>query len=1020
MNEGFLAFSQRTSFDYLIREALNDPVKEEYLKGISAGCYDAQPDIFYFNALGYSGKFQFDWDGNLIVDSKFPITVKPIWSNGFNSTLNGWEVKAPNGVTMVFTAAENTELIADGSNCYISPFTRYNSSWFLTSVYNANTSASDRRFIRFDYEDYTIRDYEVNFSASRRHSLPGQSKSCGGSFVGTTSISNTLITIKGKRLKRVYSSNSPIEVVLQPGSVRTDLSGEDLYELSSIEMRKHGRVFKSFELLHDQSTGRLTLNSLQEIANSTSVPAYKFYYHDRLPDRATNAKDRWGYYNNSGSMDHFPRYFIPHSTGLQAFGSANRDPDFKGSRSGVLYKIEYPTGGSDHYTYELNDYSYIGSQQIHEYETQKESYHIASNGNTEVGTFGGAQQTDVNTRLFTINPEQGNPQYKAIVDVSFHLDVYSESYFGAGLAPKARILDSEGNVKFDGIRLGEAQKRLLTLAPGDYTLETQATWKQVTNDGSKNFRDRAYIKVEFDNKLTTLKKKKDTGGVRVSKIEKKDANGDILMSIQYDYSTSDGLSTGVIFSEPKYTYRTTNFRCAQGTTLPCAVDVPCRFIIALSSSRSDLGATQGNHFGYQSITSTAGDGTTGKTIKYYTVAYPTIFDEPPFPPSVDRSYRSGLLTKVEVFNDNNELVEESSHDYKVTSQLIRALKVNHKGGQSQDKNFDKGLHFTLLGHAQQQSVTTKRFDLNGVNHQESRSETVYDELLQNVIEQKQFVNGKIRKAWSFYAQDVINPVHAGIRQMNEYHMSSIPIEIVNVVEEAGQEYVIGAVYYDFDHLLNLKAVYTYKGVGKIPVADFLLAIDNQGRKNSLYHQEPEIVLSWDAQKNVKDHVSDGVRTSYLYDSRNFPIATITGAQQGEVFYEGFEEVTSATTGAARTGDRYHNYGTFNFATQGDFSLPSSTEFVMSYWYLEDNQWEFSGEVPFQNLINKGEALDEIRAYRKGTLMTTYTHRYGYGISSVTDPNGISQYYIYDDLGRLIQQKDQDGHTLQEYEYHYGN
>lgn len=78
-------------------------------------------------------------------------------------------------------------------------------------------------------------------------------------------------------------------------------------------------------------------------------------------------------------------------------------------------------------------------------------------------------------------------------------------------------------------------------------------------------------------------------------------------------------------------------------------------------------------------------------------------------------------------------------------------------------------------------------------------------------------------------------------------------------------------------------------------------------------------------------------------------------------------------------------------------------------------------------------VTKLKSLRKNTnlkdaFVSTFTYQPLVGVTSMTDPSGMTTYYNYDGLGKLVETYYYEGNvvssdkkrTLQQYEYHYCN
>lgn len=128
------------------------------------------------------------------------------------------------------------------------------------------------------------------------------------------------------------------------------------------------------------------------------------------------------------------------------------------------------------------------------------------------------------------------------------------------------------------------------------------------------------------------------------------------------------------------------------------------------------------------------------------------------------------------------------------------------------------------------------------------------------------------------------------------------------------------------------------------------------------------------------------------------------------------------------------YDGFLYDDLGEENLPGTYSFSFhpdpDVDYILDYRVQRNGELVYvrQQLgtsandtytINEGQnKIATVRVYPASASVTTYTYRPNIGVTSVTDSRGVTEFYEYDSLGRLIAVNDNEGNPIQTYTYHY--
>jgi RHS repeat-associated protein len=551
--------------------------------------FDAEPDIFSFNFAGYSGKFIIDKDHNYRLIPQQDIVIEPVQTG----VLSEFIFKTPNGNRYTFgnSAIELTTPDHYQTNSILK--IEYATSWFLQKI-----ESSDKLYsINFEYAD---EDFTYSNIASVSEFQWGSP--CGGSSLTpvfqNNSENNKFVTrtrVKGKRLSKITTSMVTVDFVAN--TIREDLDGiisagggvpnskrlENVNITSGAFCSKWALGYSYYKDPENSSRSefkRLQLKELKEISCDNSILAnpYKFTYEGTLnPDgtnflknRCSRAKDHWGYYNsqfqNDASLPFHPN--IPAGTTIswppeamigdqQTSGTSNRETDATAIKTGVLNKIEYPTGGAIFYNFECNTYAKYalpnaGPNLITDLKACYYSYAFSDC----CSQFGPAQP--VNTTITLTDDQIKNSTFRLKLKSSVSCQVGYPPYLSSAVS--ATIKASLGGTEIGSFSLNfsypttteqEITEDLLRL--GDLTAGTYV-FTLSTSGGQATF-----------NLLSTipgglLDPSVKVGGLRIKEIRVSPEGSaaitpkDIIRSFEYVIADNSAISSGVSFGVADYRY----------------------------------------------------------------------------------------------------------------------------------------------------------------------------------------------------------------------------------------------------------------------------------------------------------------------------------------------------------------------------------------------------------------------------------------------------------------------------------
>jgi hypothetical protein len=512
----------------------------------SKGEKDGEPDLFFFNFNGFSGKFYFRDDRTPVLVPQMDVKIVPTYSG--TGSIQAFTITSNDGVKYFFgnigtiTGAVPVEIT--------NPYSSQNglgtgtaiSSWYLKRVESEDgLFAINLTYTQENYGYHTISMFPVDDNLTPEYSL----------------IKNI---ITGVRLSQITCSNGTVSFI--PGAVRTDLSDNaavmfdninvNAKTLDTIKISNTNGDCKRFKFSYgyftDNTTGistylasysanlqtdkkRLRLDTLQELScnNLTTIPPHIFtYFTEFVPRRLSFGMDHWGFYNGVNTNDKLvPTYKTIDGPTMTTITGANRDAAWPAMRGGALQQIDYPTGGNTVFDFEANNkyYSYAQPQSF-------------TRVTLSLGFSGG--NTSLQILPFTVTGNRCN------ITLSNILCPWDATL---------KIKNSGGTVvqQLNAPAFGAQQQVSINLAAGNYTGELS-----IANGGNATPSGQGSTASVNELVNVVVSGNRTVGGLRIKTITNYDGistANNVVKSFGYE---ENGVSSGVLYSRPVYVQQVRN------------------------------------------------------------------------------------------------------------------------------------------------------------------------------------------------------------------------------------------------------------------------------------------------------------------------------------------------------------------------------------------------------------------------------------------------------------------------------
>ena len=1039
------------------------------------GIKDLEPDLFYFNALGHSGKFFFDdkKTAQLFTEGDYKI-IPSLTNDGFFTHFE-WKIYTPSGDQLFFGQNQNYEesktKVFLYNNVNLDRFT--DNAWYITKL----KSGSNNQEINFTYTKPTSKSLSLTNSSYHDQLWVMNSYPLSALYGTTNSPPNTNLAYCNVFLDDLRTKSGDVMETEIHQPVIQDITAGD-YKVSFSTLPKDDGGVKIDEMVVYYKTNqikkikfnynyfiysgnyytaadtslsslpipaglntdpevlgakkRLKLTSIIETGINDSDPkTYSFQYDEthELPSTLSFAKDVWGYFNGQyGNLSLYPlpygntcRY-TPGYNGTDgyngpgvAYAATSRDVNPAYSTTGTLTKIIYPTGGSTEYNYENHtggnssipgqNLQWIGNQD--KYSTPTGSLNNLNFTSTSKpariqltfykGGFGSGTEPlsnscrgSVNTNGYEIYDTNNNLLAK---------DVYQKLYNSS-----TNTWISQGNFCYDIKFSSEVNSGVQSATPNGNCTKLNVNTptvilKLISGMQSDNlyscFNSTGGSFVQENVLAPVTESSKLVGGLRIKEMKFKDYGGATLLAKTYTYSDP------IVMQQPRFIYLQTfsndNTRgglidYSQSLLDDPILSYPINYNRFMSYENGSFCFTtpyynpatldfSGPNVSYINVKESDGN---GSTLYNYNppLTYPPYLESTmmaskfPYESRMQTS-TAGKINFKETIDKNYNLLRKESTIYKVIknpasspARNVSVIKFTPIGGPKYDSYGypipDPAVDFSLDYTLQTEKAlvdSTKVEDY--INGKKLLATTKYyynsNAHHQLTISETVTPDGTLIKSAFQYPSDLIGtfPLMQNLTNANRIAERVVSTTYKNAIP-------------------NSKNVISYEQNTK--TSNLLLPISVQSTQINTIGTATEVKATevtydqYDAVGNLLQYTTkSGVSTTIIWGyNQTQPIAKIEGAKLSDIPQGLITSIINAS----------------------DYGNASYSEF---------------------NLIAQ---LNAFKTSLPNYQISTYTYKPLIGVTTITPPSGIREYYFYDTANRLQSVKDSEGKILKEYQYNY--